>query len=153
MASDYSKSRPLYPIEVIAALLRKLAIAPVISIIMPFVAKNRKRIMNRRLRDTRWESIHDSSNDHSILGWMGTRRTIQQKYMRNRMGVERSGNFYDGRSMLQQIKGTTAQIQTLRSQHFDRSARISPVDGKYESSDLAPVLGNLAHYNTRYYTP
>ena len=151
MASNYSKPpRPLYPIEVIAALLRKLAIAPVISIIMPFVAKNRKRIMNRRLRDTRWD---DSSNDHSILGWMGTRRTIQQRYMRNRMGVERSENFYDGRSMLQQIKGTTAQIQTLRSQHFDRSARISPVDGKYESSDLAPVLGNLAHYNTRYYTP
>ena len=150
MASNYSKPRPLYPIEVIAALLRKLAIAPVISIIMPFVAKNRKRIMNRRLRDTRWD---DSSNDHSIHGWMGTRRTIQQRYMRNRMGVERSENFYDGRSMLQQIKGTTARTLTLRSQHFDRSARISPVDGKYESSDLAPVLGNLAHYNTRYYTP
>ena len=152
MASDYSKSRPLYPIEVIAALLRKLAIAPVISIIMPFVAKNRKRMMNRRLRDTSNEEWW-VTNNLPIPGWMGTRRTIQQRYMRNRMGAEPSGNFYDGRSMLQQIKGTTAQIQTLRSQHFDRSARISPVDGKYESSDLAPVLGNLAHYNTRYYTP
>ena len=96
------KSRPLNPIEAIAALINKLAIAPLISIIMPFVAKNRKRMMNRRLRDTSNEEWW-VTNNLPIPGWMGTRRTIQQRYMRNRMGAEASGNFYDGRSMLQEI--------------------------------------------------
>ena len=99
--------------------------------------------MNRRLRD----SSNDMSDDsfRESLHWMGTRRTIQKRYMRYRLGSGTSGNFYDGRSMLQQIKRTTARLTTLRSQRFDRRASIPPVDGKYESSDLAPVLGNMAH--------
>ena len=55
-----SRQRPrvggaFYPIEMIAALINTLAIRPVMAIIMPFVAKNRKKMINRRV--TAWDGV------------------------------------------------------------------------------------------------
>jgi hypothetical protein len=131
---NHSTGGAWYQIELIAALVNKLAIAPVVSIIMPFVAKNRKRRNNRRLEylDERDDDFDPNDDDYYTWaedGWMGTRRMIQRNSILWRMGYQPSR--FPILSTRQWTKRQLARGMVLQSQRFDRSAQIPAIVGKY----------------------